>query len=173
MPPRACKVGVFVNATAAEIRKLAEAIGLDLIQLHGDEPPDMLRQLRGLPILRAFRAHDDLTAAADYLASCHRLACVPRMVLVDSHSPVQYGGTGATADWQALASHRARLAGMPLVLAGGLTSQNVAEAILTVRPWAVDTASGVETSPGQKSPQKMQDFVEAAKAALARSATAR
>jgi phosphoribosylanthranilate isomerase len=89
------------------------------------------------------------------------------MVLIDGRSAHAYGGTGEKADWQALAASRCHLAGQPLVLAGGLTPDNVAEAIGAVRPWAVDVASGVEERPGKKSPALVRQFVAAAQSAFA------
>lgn len=171
MPAGVLKVGVFVNATAEEIRHTVDVVGLDLVQLHGDEPPELLRALRPLAVVRAFRLGDDPSVVSGYLRCCHRLMCVPRMVLIDALRPGKYGGTGATLDWEAVDKNRHHFGGLPLVLAGGLTAANVAEAIAAVRPWAVDTASGVETGPGKKSEALVRKFVAAAKAALARAAT--
>lgn len=168
VPNALCKVGVFVNSTTQEIRETVEAVGLDLVQMHGDEPPEMLRAIRPLPVMRAFRVADDLSPVAEYLQACHRLNCTPRMVLIDARRPGQYGGTGATLDWTAIDAARRQICGMPLVLAGGLTPENVAAAIASVRPWAVDTASGVEISPGKKSATLVREFVSAATAAFAR-----
>jgi len=168
--PGVCKVGVFVNASADEIRQIAESVRLDLVQLHGDETPEFLRSLRPLGIVRAFRVSDDLSTVSEYLRQCHALMCVPRMLLVDAAKAGQYGGTGATLDWNWLGKNRVHLGGLPLVLAGGLNAENVAAAIEAVRPWAVDTASGVESSPGQKSSDRMRQFVAAARAALAEAA---
>jgi phosphoribosylanthranilate isomerase len=158
---------------AEEIRVTFNTLGLDLVQLHGDEPPELLRELRGIPVMRAFRVEGDLSAIPAYLHTCHRLMCQPRMLMLDARRPGQYGGTGATLDWPALAAHRPQLCGLPLVLAGGLRPDNVAGAIAAVRPWAVDTASGVEASPGKKSQPLVCEFLAAAKAALARSAVAK
>jgi len=169
LPKHVRRVGVFVNSTEVEIREIYQSVGLDLIQLHGDETPELLRELRGLPVMKAFRIDGDLANVESYLKSCHKLSCVPRMVLVDAHQPGQFGGTGIALDWPALASKRRQLAGLPLVLAGGLTPQNVAAAITAVRPWAVDTASGVEASKGKKSVALVVAFVEAAKAAFSNS----
>jgi phosphoribosylanthranilate isomerase len=162
-----CKVGVFVNASADEIRRAVAEVGLDLVQLHGDEPPEFVRSLRPLGVMRAFRLPGDAASVGSYLEACHRLMCVPRMLLVDAARPGQYGGTGATLDWSAISNDRRPLAGLPLVLAGGLKPENVAEAIATVRPWAVDAASGVEASPGRKSAEKVREFVAAARCAFA------
>jgi phosphoribosylanthranilate isomerase len=168
LPAEVCKVGVFVNASIESIRAIAQDIGLDLVQLHGDEPPEFLARLRPLPILRAARITDDLTPVEAYLAECHRLLAVPRMLLVDRLHESAFGGTGEKADWSAISAQRSKLQGMPLVLAGGLKPDNVANAIRAVRPWGVDTSSGVEQSPGRKSPELVREFVREAKAALHR-----
>lgn len=157
------KVGVFVNAPADEIHAVAELLGLDLVQLHGDEPPELLRDARPLPVMKAFRLADDFAQVSQYLRGCHRLGCVPRMVLVDAQRSGQYGGTGSTLDWTALCTARQEFGGVPLALAGGLNPANVAEAIATVHPWAVDTASGVEQSPGKKSAELVRAFVGTAR----------
>jgi phosphoribosylanthranilate isomerase len=166
LPAGVCKVGVFVNASLESIRSAAEEVGLDLVQLHGDEPPEFLAQLKPLPIMRAVRITDDLAPVEAYLAQCHHLLATPRMLLVDRLHEGAFGGTGLQADWSAIAAQRSKLKGMPLVLAGGLKPDNVAEAIRAVRPWGVDTASGVEQSPGRKSPDLVRAFVQEAKAAL-------
>ncbi|HTM52634.1 MAG TPA: phosphoribosylanthranilate isomerase [Pirellulales bacterium] len=166
LPADICKVGVFVNASADEIRAVAEQVGLDLVQLHGDEPPEFLARLKPLPIMRAARITDDLSSVEAYLVECHRLLAVPRMLLVDRLHDNAFGGTGQQTDWCAIAAQRSKLQGMPLVLAGGLKPDNVASAIRKVRPWGVDSASGVEQSPGRKSPELVHAFVREAKAAL-------
>ena len=171
VPAGVCKVGVFVDAGADEIRDAAELIGLDLVQVHGDEPPELLRAIRPLAAMRAFRVGSDLSAVGEYLRACHALRCLPRMVLVDAMHGQMVGGTGKTIDWQVLDNNRFELLGIPLVLAGGLNPANVAQAVAIARPWAVDVASGVELSPGKKSPQLVRDFVVVAKAALAQAAT--
>jgi phosphoribosylanthranilate isomerase len=91
----------------------------------------------------------------------------PDAILVDAAAAGQFGGTGNTVDWKSLSGYDAWLNGIPLILAGGLTPDNVAEAIRIVRPHAVDVASGVESAPGKKDPAKMRDFVAAARAAFA------
>jgi phosphoribosylanthranilate isomerase len=166
VPRQVCKVGVFVNASADEVRATVAAIGLDLAQLHGDETPELLAALRGLAVMKAFRLATDYAPVAEFLGECHRRACVPRMVLVDALRPGEYGGTGHALDWTALCSNRHHFAGAPLVLAGGLTPANVTQAIAAVRPWGVDTASGVEASPGRKSAALVSEFVSAAQTAF-------
>jgi phosphoribosylanthranilate isomerase len=173
LPPGVCKVGVFVNASGDEIRETARRLSLNLAQLHGDEPPELLRELRPLPVMRAFRVGADLSAVDEYLRACHTLRCLPRMVLVDAAQSGQFGGTGVTLDWRALAAGRRHLRELPLVLAGGLNPSNVAGAIAEVRPWAVDTASGVESAPGKKSDSLVREFVASARDALARAAVKR
>jgi len=100
------------------------------------------------------------------LAACEAAGRLPDAVLVDALTPGRYGGTGETVSWAGLADYRKWLGEMPLILAGGLTPENVAEAIRTVQPYGVDVASGVESSPGVKDHGKVQAFVDAAKAAF-------
>jgi len=184
--------GVFVNATADDILWVirdANLYGNDRglgIQLHGDEPPELIRELRShglgtsgdllqafghvptVPITRAFRCRDaDLAQHAAYLAKCQELGALPQAVLLDAFAPGVYGGTGQTVDWNAVRERSKSLFGLPLVLAGGLTPENVADAIATAKPDAVDVASGVESSPGKKDYAKTLAFVATAKKALA------
>ena len=145
---------------------------LDWIQLHGDESPELLSKIKkasALPIMRAFRWGRDAPKAIEvYLDRCGALKCLPEAILIDSHTAGEYGGTGRPADWKALARWRGnRSEHIPLVLAGGLTPDNVAEAIGVVRPDAVDTAGGVESSPGRKDDARMRAFYEAANRAFA------
>lgn len=166
LPVGVKKIGVFVNATASEIRDRYVAASLDLIQLHGDEPPEFLSELDGLPVMRAFRPTGALTSVRDYLSECDRVSLRPAMILIDAFSKDQYGGTGETADWAAIKAARPFLGKAPLVLAGGLNPSNVACAIAAVEPDAVDTASGVEISPGRKSAKLIQAFVAEAQGAF-------
>ncbi len=170
LPPEVIKVGLFVNAEVDQVCEVYDRLSLDLIQLHGDEPPEYLKQLGDRSVIRAFRLGDEgLEPVQRYLSDCDRLGCMPRLTLIDAHVPGQYGGTGTTADWQALAAYGPDpqvSPTPPLVLAGGLTPENVADAIRTVRPWAVDTASGVESEPGRKDPVKVEAFIWAARHAF-------
>lgn len=167
LPAVVQKVGVFVNATAAEIRELAAAAPLDWIQLHGDEPPGLVAELAPLGVIRAWRIGPGAwERLATYLAECRRQGALPRAILLDAAQGAAYGGTGKTLDWSEVARHRAILAGLPLILAGGLRPENVAEAIRVARPDGVDTASGVEIRPGEKDPARVQAFVAAAKASF-------
>jgi phosphoribosylanthranilate isomerase len=112
----------------------------------------------------AFRVKDDASLAAIqiYIDACRAAGFLPSAILVDAHVEGQHGGTGKTAPWDLLASFRP---GVPLILAGGLTPDNVAEAIQIVKPWAVDVASGVEASPGKKDADKVRLFVANARSA--------
>jgi len=167
IPAKVLRVGLFVNAPAEAICGAYDALGLDLIQLHGDEPPEFLAELGDRPVMRAFRVGaPGLQAVAEYLARCRELGTAPAMVLVDAFLADQRGGTGKTADWDALVAERQLLGDTKLVLAGGLTADNVAEAIRRVRPDAVDTASGVESRPGLKDLDAVRRFVAAASQAF-------
>jgi phosphoribosylanthranilate isomerase len=173
-PPQLARVGVVVNENVATLnQRIAElaaksAIGLHAIQLHGDEPPSYCAQVRSRYLIRARRLTDrGISAIAADLESCDRLQRVPDAVLIDSTTPGQYGGTGTTISWAGLADYQRWLHNVPLILAGGLTPENVAEAIRVVRPHGVDVASGVESSPGRKDEAKVRDFVAAASAAFA------
>lgn len=167
LPPEMVKVGLFVNAPAADVCRLYDDLQLDLIQLHGDEPPEYLALLAPRPTMRAFRVGPDrLRPIVEYLDRCRKLQSTPRFVLIDSLVPGEYGGTGKVADWSAAREYLAQSGMPPLALAGGLTPQNVADAIHAVRPAAVDVASGVESSPGHKDPIAVEAFVQAARTAF-------
>lgn len=142
-------VGVFVNASVAEIRATMETCGLSLAQLHGDETSEMLNTLDG----KAFKAFRGVPESLDGFARDEAPA-----VLVDAAVKGLYGGSGLTADWNEAAELAKQY---PLLLAGGLNAENVAGAVRQVRPWGVDVASGVEFAPGQKDPSKMKAFVNA------------
>ncbi len=163
LPERVVKVGLFVNATAGRILETWERLGLDLIQLHGDEPPEFLKELGDRPVMRAFRLGEEgLAPILGYLEACRGLDCLPKLVLIDSFRKGQYGGTGETADWGTAKLYPSEAWHPPLVLAGGLTADNVGEAIRAARPSAVDTASGVETAPGKKDGEMVRRFIAAA-----------
>jgi phosphoribosylanthranilate isomerase len=165
LPKEIAKVGLFVNVPPADVCRAYSDLPLDLIQLHGDEPPEYLTQLGNRPVMRAFRVRPgNLHPVVEYLARCRGLKVEPRLALLDSLVPGEYGGTGTTVGWSTARQYAAQSALPPLVLAGGLTPQNVAEAIAIVRPAAVDVASGVESSPGRKDPVAVEAFVRAVKA---------
>ena len=142
-------VGVFVNASVEEIRATMESCGLSLAQLHGDETSEMLNALDG----KAFKAFRGVPQSLDGFARDDEPA-----LLVDAAVKGSYGGTGVTADWNGVAELAKKY---PLLLAGGLTPGNVAEAVSRVKPWGVDVASGVESAPGEKDPSRMKAFVQA------------
>ena len=232
LPPGIVKVGLFVNADAEHMCRMFDELGLDLLQLHGDEPPSMLEKLGGRRVMKAFRVHtksgdiaamirkrfqelpvdielpvdmditefheiairdvssqynmgerpaesgppssakpdktkDELNSVVRYISECDRLGHLLRFVLLDAKVGAEYGGTGALADWPTARRYVQTVNYPPLVLAGGLTPDNVAAAIRATGASAVDTASGVELSPGKKNPAAVKKFVEAAKKAFA------
>lgn len=158
LPRRPDLAGVFVNAAPDLIAQTIEQCGLDIVQLSGDEPMSLLHALPGRRILKSVRL-DDRPSERDWLRPGPQHDHV--RLHVDAHVPGAYGGTGAIADW-ARAAEVARHA--PILLAGGLTPANVAEAIRQVRPWGVDVSSGVETD-GVKDVEKIRAFIAAARAA--------
>ena len=167
LPKDVIRVGVFVNATDDEVCQAYDHLQLDAIQLHGDELPEFVRRLGERAVIRAFRlGPDGMAPVVPYLAECAALGGTPEMVLIDGYQAGEYGGTGVRPDWQTLVDERDALGGIPLILAGGLKAENVGEAIAAVTPAAVDTASGVESEPGLKDPQRMQRFVDEARAAF-------
>jgi len=154
LPASVKKVGLFVNAAAGEIDATVDEVGLDLVQLHGDETVEFCRPYAARAV-RALRvgAAGDLAALADHPAATF---------LLDAPS-AGYGGSGRTFDWSLAAAAHAY--GRPFLLAGGLTPDNVAEAVRLVRPFGVDVAGGVERAPGHKDPELLRRFVAAARAA--------
>ena len=149
-------VGVLVNMPLAEALALRETCGLDLLQLHGDEPVEYCRALAPF----AFKALRPRSAAEaeDALVRFGAAArAEPPRFLVDASHPQLYGGTGTTGDWSLGRSIAERF---PILLAGGLTPVNVGAAIRAVRPWGVDVASGVERAPGLKDAGKVREFVQ-------------
>lgn len=147
-------VGVFVNASVAEVRATIETCGLSLAQLHGDETPQVVKSLDG----KAFKAFRGVPQGIKAFAREDAPA-----LLVDASVEGAYGGTGVTADWDKAAELAKQY---PLLLAGGLTPENVAEAVRRVNPWGVDVASGVESRPGSKDAGKMNAFVQAVRSAM-------
>jgi len=153
-------LGVFVDEPVESILRIAATLNLYGIQLHGDEPSEVVHRLgeAGLFVIKAHRigARSDLSRVGTYGANAD---------LLDTHVPGLPGGTGTAFDWS-LASDRT--SSQPILLAGGLTPDNVEDAICTVRPWGVDVSSGIECEPGIKDFRKMQRFIESARAAFAR-----
>ena len=162
LPASVETVGVFVNHTPAEIRKLVTDVGLTHVQLHGDESPAIAWLLRDLSIIRVYRLKTpSLDPIKQDLAALAARRIRPWACLVDAWHATDYGGTGAVAPWTILSEWKAEWP--RLILAGGLTPENVAEACRIVRPFGVDTASGVESAPARKSPLLVQSFLSAAR----------
>jgi phosphoribosylanthranilate isomerase len=159
LPPHVAAVGVMVNPTRAEIGEAVRASGVAAVQLHGDEPPDLCRDLP-VPAVKALR----VASSADLAPAAAFAAAGVSTFLLDAPS-AGFGGAGATFDWSL--ARGAVLAGLRIVLAGGLGPANVAAAVRAVWPWAVDVASGVESSPGVKHPLLVRAFVAAARTASA------
>ena len=150
-------VGVFVNQPLDEIAGLVDALGVTHVQLHGDEGPSFcsaVAQRTGAKVIKAVRIGHaaDLRDLERYHTDFH---------LLDTSKEGLYGGTGKTWDWGLVANRRAKV---PVILSGGLTSENVADGIAAVKPWGVDVASGVEASPGIKDPAKLAAFFNAVQA---------
>ena len=160
LPGSVAAVGVFVDRPAAEVAGLADRLGLGVVQLHGREPPEDLVLLEHLRVIRAFRLRSarDWDGVSDYVARAEVLGHPPDAILVDALVEGQPGGTGILIAESILESRPP----LPrLILAGGLTPGNVAERVALVRPWMVDVASGVESSPGRKDPAAVAAFVRA------------
>jgi phosphoribosylanthranilate isomerase len=153
-------VGVFVNATLDHVAEIADAVGLTMVQLHGDEGPAYCAEAArrtGCKVIKAARVRSgaDVRALFRFHTDYH---------LLDSFTAGVPGGTGETFSWEIARGHRGRV---PVILSGGLGPANVADAIEAVRPFAVDVASGVERSPGHKDPEKVQAFAAAVRSAVA------
>ena len=138
-------VGVFVNEDAAAVNSAADLAGFDLIQLHGEESPAFCQRINR-PVIKALRVGPD-TAADDLADQIARYKDVAESILLDTWHPTLKGGTGLTFNW-AQANAVASLA--PVMLSGGLSPDNIAEAVRTVQPWGIDMSSSLESSPGQK-----------------------
>jgi len=147
--PISCKVGVFVNEEANRITDIASELGLNAVQLHGDESPEFCQRLGPIKTIKAIRVAPDFDLS---LIEQYRVD----MVLLDSSIEGRYGGTGRRFDWS-IAIEAKRLA--PIILAGGLTTENVWDAITQVRPAAIDVCSGVESEPGRKDLEKLRRFM--------------
>jgi len=152
LPPFVAKVGVFVNPAEDEVRRAIEECGLDTLQFHGEETPEFCRRF-SLKTMKAFRVRDaeSLEQTQPYTNEAW---------LLDSYVAGQLGGTGARFNWD-LATEAARR--HTVLLAGGLTPENAAEAVRKVRPYGLDVSSGVESAPGKKDAAKVRAFIAAAK----------
>jgi phosphoribosylanthranilate isomerase len=177
LPRGVLRVGVFAGTAADEIRCVVEAVSLDAVQLHGQlftgavvDAPETCAALHGVPVIRAVRlGPDGFTEARRWFAAARALGWAPAMALVDAAPPRDtaagaLGGRGELVDWGAVAA--AGPLGVPLALAGGLTAENVADAVRASGAAAVDTASGVESVPGRKDSVRVHAFVGRARSAL-------
>lgn len=166
LPPFVDPVAVFTNTPLRQaFQTLNQIGGIRTLQWHGDQRE--LSDTFPFRLISAFQVGDQrgLQEVERYLDTCRRLGKMPAAILIDGRVPGQYGGTGTPAPWQLLATFQPAA---PLILAGGLTPENVAEAVRIVRPYAVDVASGVEQSPGHKDPEKVRRFIGNAREAAAR-----
>ncbi len=154
LPPLVTPVGIFVNEDVATVRSIMDRCGLGLAQLHGDESAAYCQEL-ARPVMKAFRLKDRGSFLG--LAEFSGRAGV-RGLVIDAFSDKEYGGTGQVADWS-LAAEAAKVA--IVLLAGGLTPENVGQAIQAVHPYGVDVSSGVESSPGKKDHAKIRAFFDA------------
>jgi phosphoribosylanthranilate isomerase len=158
LPAAVMSVGVFVNyGEPDEVARVADAAGLQAVQLHGDETPQYCRALRGRFLIKALRAGEDFgpQSVKDYETDA---------ILLDAYTKEARGGTGQIVDWKM--ARRVRKLVPRLFLAGGLSPENVAEAIATVEPYAVDACSSLESAPGRKDKVRVREFVAAIRAAL-------
>jgi phosphoribosylanthranilate isomerase len=155
LPPFVTTVGLFVDAEPAAVSRVLDAVALDILQFHGDEPPDYCAAF-GRPYLKAIRMREDVDLA---LAAEHYRQA--EAMLLDAYEPGTPGGTGERFEWSRIPEDLAP----SVVLAGGLTEENVGDAIAQVRPYAVDVSGGVEAGKGRKDFQKMAAFVAAVQAA--------
>jgi phosphoribosylanthranilate isomerase len=151
LPPFITTVGVFVDQPVDEVANVAADVGLDVIQLHGNEKPDAYAGI-GRRLIKAVPIPDGTTHA--------NVNGIPAgaTLLLDAHDPVKRGGTGRPIDWTVAAAIARRV---PVILSGGLNPDNVAAAVRAVAPYAVDVSSGVESSPGRKDPAKLRSFFAA------------
>lgn len=162
LPPFTAAVGVFVGTPLRQACALAYQLGLRGVQTYSDRPPE--EDMFPFAHVPAFRVKDaaSLGAIREFVATATAAGRPPAAVLVDAFVEGQMGGTGHKPPWNLLAGFDP---GVPLILAGGLTPENVADAVRLVRPWGVDVASGVESAPGRKDHARVRAFVVAAKAA--------
>jgi phosphoribosylanthranilate isomerase len=150
LPPFVTRVGVFVNPVEQQVHSILGALRLDLLQFHGDEPPQFCARF-GLPYIKAVRVRKGMDLL-QYASRYHDA----KGLLLDAHSERAYGGTGEAFDWSLIPGNLP----LPIILSGGLNAANVARAIRQVRPWAVDVSSGVESAKGIKDAAKIAAFIK-------------
>ncbi|WP_456437871.1 phosphoribosylanthranilate isomerase [Desulfurobacterium sp.] len=157
LPPFVTKVGVFVNEDRATVLEILSYANLDFAQLHGDETPEYCRYIGKRRVIKVFRLKDEteVKRVKDY-------ENVASAILLDTFSQDAFGGTGKTFDWN-IALKVKEAVNIPLILSGGLNSENVSAAIENIRPYAVDVCSGVESHPGKKDREAVEKFIRTAK----------
>ncbi len=162
LPESTRAVGVFVDRSPAEVARIADGVGLKIVQLHGDEPPEDLLELGRFQVIRAFRPRPEegWRRVGEHLLRLVALGRPPWAILIDTFVPGAVGGTGRLIDPRLLASW---IDHPQVILAGGLNPANVAGRIAQVRPWMVDVASGVESQPGRKDRGAVAAFIRAAR----------
>lgn len=153
LPPFITTVGLFVNETAENIESACRYCGLDAIQLHGNESPDIINKLKDYKTIKAFRIQNekDISPIKKYR---------PDAILLDGYSEKKMGGTGISFDWKIVKKLKTSI---PIIVAGGLTHLNVSQAIRIVNPYGVDVSSGVESQPGKKDRKMIKKFIDAVK----------
>jgi phosphoribosylanthranilate isomerase len=150
LPARVSKVGVFVNHDQCDVKRIFDFCGLDLIQLHGDESAEYCRSLTPSLLIKAASPQNDEDIEA--------LSLYPvKAILIDARDTGHYGGTGKKANWELASRIRGTI---PLVLSGGLSEENIREALIQVAPDAVDINSGIESAPGRKDKKKLENIIE-------------
>ncbi|MFQ5508435.1 MAG: phosphoribosylanthranilate isomerase [Leptospirillia bacterium] len=153
LPPFVTTVGLFVNDTIDHMREVRQVAGIDLLQLHGDESPETVSALTP-DVIKVIRVQ-----GLDSFSDIRKYQ--PRAFLLDAHDDTLFGGTGKRFDWNLTQL----VEDIPVIVAGGLNPDNVAEAVKLTDPYGVDVSSGVESAPGTKDPAKMKAFIDNAKAA--------
>ena len=150
LPALVNSIGVFVNEELDSVREIVSKVGLVAVQLHGDESPRYCLELKNIKVIKAFRVGEDfdLTMIRNYQVSA---------ILLDAKVAGKYGGTGRRLSWDVAIEAKRHT---PVILAGGITIDNVAEAITFVRPFAIDVCSGVESEPGRKDLSKIKEFMK-------------
>ena len=154
LPPFTVSVGIFVNQQLAQVKEIIKRCDLNVVQFHGEESPDYCAQFEEVKVIKALRVrnHDELKSLSDYAVDGF---------LLDTYVEGKAGGTGISFDWNLAIS--CKDCQKPLILSGGLSPDNVAEAIKMVEPYAVDVSTGVESAAGKKDPQLMKEFIRRAK----------
>lgn len=159
LPKDIFKVGVFANQKIEMIKDVLDRCKIDIIQLHGDETPEFCNNFSGYKIIKAFRVKDNTS-----LKNAQRYNNADAYLL-DAFTSESLGGTGKTFEWT-IAKEFVKDSSKPVILSGGLTPHNIIEAITTVKPYAVDVSSGVESAPGEKDHKLLREFIEKARVCL-------